>query len=321
MNQLKVIAIDHGNRNVKTEGRTFPSSYKEIGHLKSMGGDVLIYKGKEYALVDQRMAQKDDKTKDEDYFILTLFALGGELIDDMDAITSTSAGECIEVVLLVGLPPLHCKKMSASFADYFKRNGEIICFTFNGNPLSIKIVDVYVHPQAFAAAVTAREHFKDVRTVGIVDIGWYTVDILQLINMRLNMSVCTSLYHGTNTLFQKINEHVRANGEKNIPDSTIEGVLVNDVAVLRECKGERIDLIRTSAEQFARELISEVSQAGLNLTENTTVFVGGGSILLKEYIVKTDLVAKSIFVDNIRANTEGYQLLYKNRSVARTQRV
>ena len=320
MKQNKVIAVDHGNRNIKTPNRVFPSGYKESSHLPNMGADVLTYKGKEYTLVDQRMAQKNDKTSDEDYFILTLFAVGGELLEEMDTITSMPSWGYNEIVLLVGLPPLHCKEMGARFSDYFKKREGPICFTFNGVPISIKIADVHVYPQAYAAAITVREHFKNVRTVNIVDIGGYTVDLLLLTNMRPDMSICTSLYHGANTMFQNINEKVRARGANNIPDSTIEGVLLKDEAVLQDCSQERICLIQTNASQFAHEVLSEISQAGLDLTENMTVFVGGGSILLREYIENTGIVARPVFVDNVHANAEGYQLLYENRSAARTQR-
>ena len=320
MDQEIGIAVDHGNRNIKTSRRIIPSGYRESSHLPIMGVDVLTYGGKEYTLVDQRMAQKNDKTSDDDYFILTLFAVGGELLEDIDALTSTSTGECVEIVLLAGLPPLHCKEMGARFADYFKRDGEPIHFTLNNVSISIRIVDVFVYPQAFAAAITAREHFKDMRTVNIVDIGGYTVDLLQLTNMRPDMSVCTSLYHGANTLFQRINERVRAKGAKNIPDLTIEGILLSDDAVLRDCSSERVDLVRENAEQFAHYVVSEISQAGLDLIENATVFVGGGSILLKDYITRTGLVAKPIFVGDVHANAKGYELLYKNRSAARRQK-
>ena len=320
MNQ-KVIAVDHGNRNIKTLSRVFSSGYMESSHLPNMGADILVREGKEYTLVDQRITQKNDKTNDEDYFKLTLFALGGELLEHMNAFGSGPIVECIEVVLLVGLPPLHCKEMGPRFADYFKKREEPIRFTFNGVPMSIKIVEVHVYPQAYAAAITAREHFKDARTVNIVDIGGYTVDILRLIDLKPDMSVCTSLYHGANTMFQRINERVRAKGAKDIPDVVIEGILLGDESVLEDSSQERIDLVRTNAEQFARDLISEISQAGLDLAENRTVFVGGGSILLRKYIEMTSLVTKPIFVDNVHANAEGYQLLYSKQNEARTPRV
>ena len=94
MNQKKVIAVDHGNRNIKTPGRVFASAYRESGYLPSIGADVLTYGGKEYTLVDQRMAQKNDKTCDDDYFILTLFAIGGELFEDMGNHTNMSSWGC-----------------------------------------------------------------------------------------------------------------------------------------------------------------------------------------------------------------------------------
>ena len=35
----KVIAIDHGNRNIKTQNHVFPAGYIECGHLPNMGGE------------------------------------------------------------------------------------------------------------------------------------------------------------------------------------------------------------------------------------------------------------------------------------------
>jgi len=312
MNQKKVIAIDHGNRNMKTLNYTFPSSYLESGHLPTFG-DVLVYGGKEYTLIDQRMPQKTDKTKDDSYFILTLFAIGKELAG------KTALDECIDVELLVGLPPLHCKEMSQRFAKYFKNNGNEIRFELNKIPHIIRITEVYVYPQAYAAVMTVREQIKDSPIVNLIDIGGYTVDLLQLVSLRPNMSVCTSLYGGVNSMFQKINEQVRAKGAMNVPDSIIEGILRGNKKILSTCSNERIELVQSNAQQFAYDMVLSISQSGLDLAENKTVFVGGGSILLRKFIKSTKLVSKSIFVDSVRANAKGYQLLYDNRKSLQAQ--
>jgi len=313
MQKKKVINVDHGNRNVKTNNHAFPASFMESGHLPSMDADTLVFKGKEYVLVDRRMPQKTDKTVDEDYFILTLLAIGKEIMSDTDIHSGTQSGELVDVVLLVGLPPLHCKEFSTKFSRYFKRD-KTISFSYNGLHIAINIVDVHVFPQAYSAAITILERIKDMHTVNIVDIGGYTVDLLQLTNMRPNMSLCTSLYFGANMLFQKINEQVRAKGANNIPDAVIEGILMEDKKVLHDSTHERITLVLSCAEAFVRDMLLEVSQTGIELTENRTVFVGGGSILLKVYIEKTGMVAKPLFVDNVHANAEGYLLLYQNRN-------
>jgi len=317
MTKLQIIPIDHGNRNIKTLNHTFAASIKEAGHLPEMGADTLIYNGKEYALVDKRMAQKTDKTQDEDYLILTLFAIGKELASDDTMASSVFAGECIDVVLLVGLPPLQCKTMGEDFVQYLKRSGEPIHLQFNKVPYAIRVVDAHLYPQAYAAAITVLEHFKGVRAVGVVDVGGYTVDLLRLTDMKPDMAVCTSLHYGVNLLFQRVNEQVRATGANNIPDAVIEGILLKDEIVLQDCAPAHIDLVQTTASLFAQGLLQEIAQVGLDLAENRTVFVGGGSILLRDYIVKSGLVTKPVFVDNVRANVEGYQLLYSNRKTAR----
>jgi len=313
MDQIKIIlSADHGNRHIKTLKHAFPASYVESGHLPSFGDDVLVYNGKEYTLTDKRMPQKTDKTKDDSYFILTLFAIGKELAGDIATTSSISPGECIDIDLLVGLPPMHCKELGARFTSYFKEHGESISFEFNQRQHTIKITDVHVYPQAYAAAITIRESIMDARVVSLVDVGGYTVDLLQLVGFKPDMSVCTSLYSGVNTLFQRINEQVRAKGAKDIPDTVVEGIIQNNPKVLQNCSSERVALVHSCAEQFTQELVQSISQAGLDLEENRTIFVGGGSILLKAYIEKTGMVAKPHFVDNIKANAEGYLLLYNN---------
>jgi len=308
-NAVKVIAIDHGNRNIKTTRHTFPASYVESGHLPALGADTIVLGEKEYVLVDKRMPQKNDKTMDDAYFILTLFAIGKELAEEMD----NPVGECVEITLLVGLPPLHCKKMGAGFAEYFKANGEPVTFTFNKLPFTISVKEVHVFPQAYAAAVTIYERVRDSRIINVVDIGGHTVDCMQLTEFTPDMATCTSLYGGVNSLFQRVNEQVRSSGAKDILDIVIEGILQNDEKTLRDCSPERVALVKSTAVQFARDMLLKVSQEGLDMSENTTVFIGGGSILLREYITTAGIAVKTMFVENVRANADGYQLIYQNR--------
>ena len=69
-----LISIDHGNKQIKTNHRTFVSGLRESDTKPPFGKDVLFYKGKYYTLTDQRIPYMRDKTADERYFILTLFA-------------------------------------------------------------------------------------------------------------------------------------------------------------------------------------------------------------------------------------------------------
>ena len=314
MEQIKIISIDHGNQNIKTLNHVFTAGYMECGHLPSIGGDILAYGDKEYALVDQRLPHKKDKSIDEDYFILTLYAIGKELSTANKTQTVDSRDKCWNVELLVGLPPLQFKTMKQRFIAYFMKRKFPIEFALNGIPITIKISAVHVYPQAYAAFVTVMEKFMDVRTLNIVDVGGHTVDILQMVNLCPNMAVCTTLFGGVNTLFQRINESTRAKGDKDITDSVMEGVLRCDKKVLNECSQELISLIQSKAEQFAREMIVEISQVGLDLREHKTLFIGGGAILLMKHIESTGLIAKQYYVTDVQANSKGYVILHERQT-------
>lgn len=74
-----LISVDHGNKQIKTTHQTFTSGLCESDTRPPFGRDVLFYNGKYYTLSDQRIPYMRDKTTDERFFILTLFAIGFEL--------------------------------------------------------------------------------------------------------------------------------------------------------------------------------------------------------------------------------------------------
>ena len=124
------------------------------------------------------------------------------------------------------------------------------------------------------------------------------------------MILCTSLYWGVNTLFQSINDQVRSTGARDISDNIIEGILYKDPDAISEYSQNRIEVITSTAVSYTNRMLSEIAQKGFDLDEDKTVFMGGGSILLKEYILNAGKAKKPIFIDDIHANAKGYRLKY-----------
>ena len=97
-----LIAIDHGNKQIKTvHAMPFTSGLIQSDAL-GFGTDYLAYQGKYYALTDQRIPYRRDKTEDERFFILTLFAIAYEI-----EATEQYSDNLMRVQLAVGLPPAH----------------------------------------------------------------------------------------------------------------------------------------------------------------------------------------------------------------------
>lgn len=114
-----LIAIDHGNYAVKTPHFSFISGLTEHTVKPPMAEEVLEYNGKYWSLTGQRLPYMRDKTRDDRYFILSLFAIAKEL----SAAGANTAFEQID--LAVGLPPEHYGMLRERFAQYFRRFGTV----------------------------------------------------------------------------------------------------------------------------------------------------------------------------------------------------
>lgn len=68
-----LIAIDHGNKQVKTVHGNAIVSGVQKSKTRPYGRDVLKYGGSYYTLSAQRIPYQKDKTTDERFFILSLF--------------------------------------------------------------------------------------------------------------------------------------------------------------------------------------------------------------------------------------------------------
>lgn len=95
-----LIAIDHGNKQIKTAHKTYTAGFCVSDTRPPFGKDVLFYKDRYYTLSDQRIPYMRDKTKDERYFILSLFAIAFELREQ-----GYATNEVADIQLRIGLPP------------------------------------------------------------------------------------------------------------------------------------------------------------------------------------------------------------------------
>lgn len=114
-----LIAVDHGNHAIKTVHYNFISGLAQHSVRPPMAEEVLEYKGEYWTLSGQRLPYRRDKTRDESFFILTLFAIAKELAHAGPLPTAE------KIELAVGLPPEHYGILKAKFRAYFKRSESI----------------------------------------------------------------------------------------------------------------------------------------------------------------------------------------------------
>ena len=73
-----LIAVDHGNYSIKTPNFSFVAGLAEHT-VRPITDDYLEYDGRFWTLTETRLYYMRDKTQDNRYFVLTLFAIIKEL--------------------------------------------------------------------------------------------------------------------------------------------------------------------------------------------------------------------------------------------------
>ena len=294
-----LIAIDHGNHACKSVHFNFVSGLAQHSVRPPMADEVLEYNGEFWTLSGQRLPYRRDKTRDESFFILTLFAIAKELA------FAGPLPSAEKIDLAVGLPPEHYGLLKDKFRDYFKRN-QSVQFIYNDKPITIMIRDVFVYPQAFAAIAPQKSQLKHHLRLFLVDIGGYTTDVLLLRQGKPDMQFCRSLETGVITMNNDIIRRVGALHDMQIEDEHISAVLAGKETILPE---EVKDTIRKSAEQHAINILNQLRELKVDLRSNPAVFIGGGSALFRDYLEKSPLVASATFGESVNANAIGYQAM------------
>lgn len=170
-----IISVDHGNKQIKTIHRTFTSGLMSSDIPFPLASDSMLWNGKYYALTDERIPYMRDKTVNDNFFVLTLFAIAYELIETESYIPGITA----EIELAVGLPPGHFGRQYKEFEKYFARN-QVIEFDFNRKRFRIMIKSASAYPQGYAAIMPMFPKIREYPRALIIDIGGYSLDYLRL---------------------------------------------------------------------------------------------------------------------------------------------
>ena len=307
-----IISVDHGNKSIKTPNALFTSGLISSEGLQGFKTDYICWNGHYYTLTEQRISYLRDKTEDERFYVLTLFAIAKELERRKAAETL----DPIDITLLIGLPPAHYEQLHSRFELYFLRRREAIDFEYNGKYYSIRISKVLSYPQAFAAAVTQYSTLKTYSVAYIIDIGGFTIDVLKLRNGRPDLAVVESFEKGVITLYNSITSKCNALYARILEDCDIDEVIRNQPTVL---PGEVQQLIRSMTGEFLSEFYNFLRERGIDVTTSKCVFAGGGSLLLRGMIERGNKVAFPIFIEDIHANARGYELLYQSEVASNGQ--
>ena len=112
-----VIGIDHGYGNIKTASSCFRTSVKAYDTEPPFTSNMLVYNGRYYIIGEGHKEFIPEKQNDDDYFILTLAAIGRELY--------TRNLESASFYLAAGLPLTWVSEQKDEFKAYLLREPHV----------------------------------------------------------------------------------------------------------------------------------------------------------------------------------------------------
>ena len=174
-NPTYVIGIDHGYGNIKTANTCFRAGVTAYEKEPIFTYGALQYNGTWYGISEEHKEFIPDKMTDQDYYIMTLYAIGLEL----EQVNQSTA----DVYLAVGLPLTWVSEQKERFRKYLMQKKEVR-FTYHDVPYSIRIVGCDVFPQGFAAIADKLSDFQE--TTMLCDIGNGTMNIMMISDGKPN---------------------------------------------------------------------------------------------------------------------------------------
>lgn len=301
------IAIDLGNRNIKTVNTVFTTGIAVSDIMPGRGTTYLEYDGRYYLPSNRRMPYQRDKTKDVRFYALTLMGIAKEL----ERNRNVEKGDIIQVQLPIGIPPKHFAELYEKYEKYFRGNGEMIHFNYNLQDYNILIEDVRAFPQDYAAIMLQFQMIRQYpRAVG-VDIGGFTTDYLMFRTGDVDMEFCDSMETGVISLYNHVIARLRADYDLLLEETDIDSIIRGKIEFY---DGKIVQTVLQEAQAYVTDILSSLRERGIDPKSTFLIFLGGGSILLKPLIEKTGMLNRYLFIEDIHANAKGYDYLYQQEA-------
>ena len=289
---------------MKTCHFIFTSGLNVLDKKPARGEQYLQYEGKYYTLSEQRIPYQRDKTLDFRFFILTLFAIAMEL----EGKEQIQPEDVVQIQLPIGLPPKHFAELYEKYEAFFRAEGKVLDLNFNGKIYHICIQEVRAFVQDFAAMMTVGQDIMQIPKAVGIDIGGFTTDYLLIRKGKPDMGYCDSLEKGVITMYNQIISSVNSEYDMLLEDTDIDSILSGNTQYYDDSV---VHMTESMVHDFVTDLLNSIRERGIDTKTSYTVFIGGGAVLLKQFLEKSDRLGKYLFIEDLKANARGYDLLYR----------
>lgn len=291
-----VIGIDHGYGNIKTASSCFRTSVKAYDTEPTFTSNMLIYNGRYYIIGEGHKEFIPEKQNDDDYYILTLAAIGRELY--------ARNLESASVYLAAGLPLTWVSEQKEKFKAYLLREPHVD-FVFKKRTFHVDFVGAEILPQGFAAVASQLGEFRGVNM--ICDIGNGTMNVMYINDHRPVVGKMFTEKFGTNQCILNVREQLMRKFGSVPDDTVIESVLRYGTADIAE---KYLTVIKDVANDYVAGIFRKLREHEYNPDYMKLYVIGGGGCLIRNF---GKLEKNRVKInDDICATAKGYEFMVKH---------
>ena len=291
-----VIGIDHGYGNIKTASSCFRTSVKAYDIEPTFTSNMLIYNGRYYIIGEGHKEFIPEKQNDDDYYILTLAAIGRELY--------ARNLESASVYLAAGLPLTWVSEQKEKFKAYLLREPHVD-FVFKKRTFHVDFVGAEILPQGFAAVARQLGEFRGVNM--ICDIGNGTMNVMYINDHRPVVGKMFTEKFGTNQCILNVREQLMRKFGSVPDDTVIESVLRYGTADIAE---KYLTVIKDVANDYVAGIFRKLREHEYNPDYMKLYVIGGGGCLIRNFGKFEKNRVK--INDDICATAKGYEFMVKH---------
>lgn len=290
-----VIGVDQGYGNIKTANECFRAGLTVYNHEPYFKSDMVFFNRKYYVIGEGHKTFVLNKDEDEDYYVLTLAAIGKELArEHMDYAL---------IHLAVGVPLNWLSEQRDRFRRYLMENREVV-FWLNNDRYQIEIEAVEIYPQGFAHVAP---YIIDLTgTTMICDIGNGTINVMKLTNGIASQKDCFTKKFGVNQCMLRIQQTLLQEYGTPVDEKIIEEVFQTGTTDLGE---NALKVIRDEATRYASEVMDLLREYEYNPELMKLHIVGGGGCIIRNFGSYDE--SRVTINDDIKAAAKGYEYLAK----------
>lgn len=294
-----VISCDHGYGNCKSSNIIFPTGIERVASKPVFPADVLEWNGSMYIIGHGHKEFIDDKTADEDYRLLTMALIAKELKlrDRTEAV----------IYLAAGLPLTWAGDMLERFRGYLMSPREYD-FIFNEVKYTVRIEEVFLYPQGFAALADDLDSFTGMNM--ICDIGNGTMSTMFINNGEPDPLRCYTEKLGVNQCALALKDAVMQNFHMVLDQRIIEDFLrTGKTSVAANIS----KVMEATAKRYVETLMRSMREHEYNPDLMKLYIMGGGGCLVRNFSDPATAVRISFgeidINPDIHATAKGYERL------------